>query len=398
MRKFYSYLVVLMILFWCSGAFAGPVTVSWRLYEEPEKIDGIRLYVGPTSGSAESVILIGKGETTITFQSDLPVVFMSLTAFGDVQGVEEESGHTYELIEIQSGNGSFDFGFEVTIEGYTVKVTWDELPNVNGYKLRWESDDGSFYYADVSGGIYSFEIVSGNYTFSLFYLNSEGETIEGSVAEESNVYIPWQAVVLPPPEPPNYFVESFGVDGIAGWDHMLMIPFENNGGNPEVEFHRVTLYSSSADALSLNTDEAISTTLVPAGLNFYQVINSYDYPIVFFTISSVDHFDREGDLFMGDKIPGDVIGTDNEGIPFHLTRINLDDYNVLRTYYFKSFDHGGLDLDGYCNASNLYEIIESYIEDGAIYHFRMDYDLSGLVNGAEYNFFRVVYGTAGEGT
>ena len=185
-----------------------------------------------------------------------------------------------------------------------------------------------------------------------------------------------------PPVPPNYKIEAFGAD----WNQTLMIAFD--GINTDIEHYRVNVFSSSTLALSGIPGNILSDVLVPYGSNFCQTIDTSSYPIIFFTVSAIDHEGQEGDNYVGYKLIGNVTDTDNDGISFASSMVNFSDYNTLRAYYYQPVTHRSSD---YCNDSYLYNILPFTL------HERMDYNIDGMVDGTEYNLFRAVYGRTGAG-
>lgn len=298
----------------------------------------------------------------------------------------EETPYSNEVILKECGGEQLcQADFTASADATGAFLQWEAIDSVVNYQIRYKLLSAHSYTVidNVTDNFLSIDLPTGDYIFSLYAKDALGRTVE-----TNNVYTDLAVNIsnAPPPNPPSYKVEAFGADGVAGWNQTLMMAFDSD--DTFVDYYHVDVFSSSALALSGKPGDIMDNVVVAKGSNFCQTIDASGYPILFFSVSSVDYDGQEGDGIVGYKLIGNVSKTDNDGTPFSSAAVDYGDKVVLKTYYYKAFKHRSAD---YCAETNLYDILPFSSQE------RMDYNQDGIVNFSEYSFFRTVYGHSGAG-
>ncbi len=266
---------------------------------------------------------------------------------------------------------SFDSG---TVTDSSVELNWGTCENAWSYLLYRDgvliAETNELSYIDTTvdpNTSYTYKVVpKAGPVVSVFYRELNITTAEPPA----------------PPEPPNYKVESINH---IGWSATLAIAFDTV--DPFVDYYVVNVYRSSADAIAGGPGDVVTDQVVSVGSHFCaSVTYGLSQPIYFFSIYSVDTDGQSGDHVVGYALVGNAVGNDNDGTAFTSAKVDGAEYTALRNYYFKPFTHSSSD---YCGEPDLYNMFPlSYQE-------RMDYNGDGVVDGWEYNLFRIIYGISG---
>ncbi len=395
--KFLKIIIIALFVLLLGANSSLASTFTWQLYAGGPA-DKLTLYRSVGSLTCEEAWdILDMSQTSYTIgDMSFGHYFFTMTASSYSPNIT--SDYANEIIIKYCANVVCQSDFSVTTSPGTAYLEWEPIDSIGSYQLKYKKEgDSNFTIINgITGNSYSLSNLDGSYTFILQAVNSVGFAIEAN-----NTFPTLYATVsnFPPPSPPDYKIEAFGANGVAGDLQTVMIAF--NSDDSFIDYYVINLFSSSALALSGSPGDLLANVQIPKGQNFCQNIDTMvyfnsalgkyrlTYPIIFATIASVDYNGLMGDAIAGYVLVNNITGTDNDNVPFASSINNTADLNVIRYYYYKYiYTHRSTD---YCNESNLFQLLPLTLWE------RADTNHDGVVNGAETNLFGITWGETGAG-
>jgi hypothetical protein len=375
-------LVIIVVLGWSLSAKSE--TFTWT-FSAPETIDGFVLYRGTSSLTCEESYTVPDPYATTYTIPEMGyfegVRYYSAKAYFG----EELSGFSNEVVIKYCGDAFCQASFTANVSYRTTTLNWEEIPGATGYQLRYKrSTDASEQVIDLSGNNHNMDLQDGTWTFNLYPKDAMGRTMECN-----HIYDPQTVTVVTPspPSPPLAKIESFGANGSSSFNQTLMLAFSST--DPNSVSYVVRVYSTSSLALTGESGDVVSEATVAIGSNYCQTIDTVNYPILFVGVSAIDAYGQEGPGTIYYVLIGNLKGTVNDGVTYDLSAIDGVDLTVVKTYLRKPVTHSSSD---YCNDPNLYDKLPFTPQQ------RSDYDLSGLTDGEDLEFYKQVNGRTGADT
>ncbi len=392
MKKVYFLAALLFVVF--IGSAESSVKFKWALHSQRDRLDGFRIYYGTESLTCQNFLDVSGGDsTTATIEderiSDLSWGFFNITAIGDGSFDENESGKSREILaKFCSPGVACQSDFTVTSDGLSITATWDDIPGVGSYQLRYSKPGMDEVVLDNIVDHYAmFDLPEeGDYTFELYARGSTGLLID-----TNNTFTNQSLSVssTPPPTMPN----------VAAWANDLSLSAESatimlgiEWTDPSIEHFRVNVHSASANWGNTYGGDIVADAVVPYGTNFCQIVHfGKDQQIFFFNIVPVDYDGREGEASMVYVLPGDIMNID---VDFQSAEVSGLDYQKFRQLFnLYGMNQYSVRSTDFCNESNLYDLLLTITPEECA-----DANGDGYINSPDRGVFQnLTYGNSGAG-